>query len=178
MPFDLADTQDDFERFVRDNTASLLVTAHLLSGNAASAEDLVQDTLTRLYPKWGRVIGADVPIAYVRRSLINGFLNTRRGQAGRERPTDALPEQPTTVDFAAAVSDRDQVWRLLTTLPDRQRAAVVLRFFHDLSDEAAAKILGCRVGTVRSLISRGLTTLRGHAAQAGVAAAMQEVTDA
>jgi len=56
------------------------------------------------------------------------------------------------------------VWGLLRTVPDRQRAALVMRFFHDLPDEEIADALGCRIGTVRSLISRGLASLRERSA--------------
>ena len=59
------------------------------------------------------------------------------------------------IDAVAALADRDQVWRLLATLSERQRAAIVLRFFHDMADGEIADALGCRVGTVRSSISRG-----------------------
>jgi len=62
----------------------------------------------------------------------------------------------------AQVADRDQVWILLGQLPNRQRAAVVMRYFHDLSDVEIGAALGCRVGTVRSLISRALASLRQH----------------
>jgi DNA-directed RNA polymerase specialized sigma24 family protein len=73
----------DFVSFVRANTAALSRTAYLLTGNAVAAEELVQDTLVRLYPKWDRVSAADVPIAYVRRSLANVFLNEKRRPARR-----------------------------------------------------------------------------------------------
>jgi RNA polymerase sigma factor (sigma-70 family) len=61
---------------------------------------------------------------------------------------------------AGRIADRDEIWTLLRQLPERQRAALVLRYFHDLPDEDIASTLDCRVGTVRSLISRGLAALR------------------
>lgn len=149
-----------FAQFVREQSATLLRSAYLLTGNAAAAEDLVQDTLLRLYPRWDRVLAADVPIAYVRRSLVNGFLNQRRRPANRELVVGELPERLTSRDIGVDVTNRDLVWRLLATLPDRQRAALVMRFFDDLTDAEIAESLGCRLGTVRSLISRGLAALR------------------
>ncbi|PZS20725.1 MAG: SigE family RNA polymerase sigma factor [Pseudonocardiales bacterium] len=156
----------DFASFVRANTAVLLRTAYLLTGSAPAAEELVQDTLARLYPKWERVSAADAPIAYVRRSLTNAFINERRRPASRVLALDTLPERRDGRDAAAELADRDEVWGLLRTLPERQRAALVMRYFEDLPDEEIADALGCRLGTVRSLISRGLASLREHSAAA------------
>jgi RNA polymerase sigma-70 factor (sigma-E family) len=149
-----------FAQFVREQTATLLRSAYLLTGNSTAAEDLVQETFVRLFPKWDRVQAADVPMAYVRRSMVNGFLNQRRRPSSRELVVDEVPERIDGRDIGVEVTNRDLVWRLLTTLPDRQRAALVMRFFEDLADEQIAESLGCRLGTVRSLISRGLAALR------------------
>lgn len=149
-----------FAGFVREHTPALLRTAYLLTGNAQSAEELVQDTLVRLYPKWDRVAAADVPLAYVRKSLTNGYINQQRRAARREFAYEDVPERIDPVDTIGRFADRDLIWAGLRFLPQRQRAALVLRFFEDLSDEDSAAVLGCRVGTVRSLISRGLATLR------------------
>lgn len=158
----------EFAPFVRDNTAALLRTAYLLTGSASAAEELVQDTFARLYPKWARIEAAEVPLAYVRRAMTNGFINQQRRADRREFAVETVPELADGWDAAAQLADRDEVWALLRTLPDRQRAALVLRYFHDLPDEQIASTLECRVGTVRSLISRGLATLRnGSAATAG-----------
>ncbi|MDQ2750149.1 MAG: SigE family RNA polymerase sigma factor [Actinomycetota bacterium] len=154
----------EFAAFVRANTATLLRTAYLLTGNAPAAEELVQDTLVRLYPKWHLVAAADAPVAYVRRSLANGFVNERRRPASRELVLDVLPERSDVRDAATELVDRDEVWGLLRTLPDRQRAALVMRYFDDLPDDQIADALGCRAGTVRSLISRGLAALREQSA--------------
>jgi RNA polymerase sigma-70 factor (sigma-E family) len=151
-----------FAGFVREHTPALLRTAYLLTGNAQSAEELVQDTLARLYPKWDRVAHADVPLAYVRRSLTNGYINYQRRAARREYPHDHVPERVDPRDELTQLADRDQIWAGLRFLPERQRAALVLRFFEDMTDEESAAALGCRVGTVRSLISRGLAALRAQ----------------
>jgi RNA polymerase sigma-70 factor (sigma-E family) len=159
-----------FAQFVRDQTGTLLRSAYLLTGSTSSAEDLVQDTFLRLYPKWQRVMSADVPIAYVRRALVNGFLNQRRRPASREIVVADLPEQVDGRDIGLDISNRDLIWRLLDTLSDRQRAALVMRYFHDLADDEIAEGLSCRLGTVRSLISRGLAALRDEAARSQAAA--------
>jgi RNA polymerase sigma-70 factor (sigma-E family) len=154
------DGGEEFARFVRAHMGALLKTAYLLTGNRDTAEELVQDTLVRLLPKWQRVEQAEVPLAYVRRCVVNGFINDRRRPASRELVTDLLPEISDERDIASDVSDRDLVWQLLASLPVRQRAALVMRFYHDLSDEQSAEYLQCRPGTVRSLVSRALSTLR------------------
>jgi RNA polymerase sigma-70 factor (sigma-E family) len=151
-----------FAGFVREHTPALLRTAYLLTGNAQQAEELVQDTLVRLYPKWDRVEAADVPLAYVRRSLTNGYINQQRRASRREFAYEDVPERVDPYDPTNQLADRDHIWAGLRELSERQRAALVLRFFEDLSDEQTAAALGCRVGTVRSLISRGLAVLRAQ----------------
>src|SRR5580693_7459146 len=90
-----------FAAFVRAHTATLLRTAYLLTGSSSAAEELVQDTLVRLYPKWDKVEQADAPIAYVRRATVNGFLNGRRRPgATREFAVDMLPERWNGSDLA------------------------------------------------------------------------------
>jgi RNA polymerase sigma-70 factor (sigma-E family) len=154
------DTDRDFSRFVHEHTPALMRTAYLLTGNVLAAEELVQDTLVRLYPKWQLVQSAEVPLAYVRRSLANGFVNHTRRASRRETAVDFLPDLPDDADHPGRFDDRDQLWSLLRTLPQRQRVALVLRYFHDLPDDEIGSALGCRIGTVRSLISRGLSALR------------------
>ena len=153
----------DFTCFVRENTSALMRTAYLLTGDGSAAEELVQDTLVRLYPKWQLVQAADVPIAYVRRSLANGFVNHTRRASRRETAVEFIPELPDIDDRPGQLDDRDQLWAMLRTLPERQRAALVLRYFHDLPDDEIGTALGCRIGTVRSLVSRGLVAMREHA---------------
>jgi len=156
----LVRTEEGFALFVREHSSALLRTAYLLTGDRSSAEELVQDTLVRLFPKWERVAAADAPLAYVRRSLSNAWVNQRRRAVRREHAFADVPERPDERDPFGQLAERDRIWAGLADLPDRQRAAIVLRFYEDLSDADTADALGCRVGTVRSLISRGLATLR------------------
>ena len=149
-----------FAAFVREHTPALLRTAYLLTGDTVNAEELVQDTMARLYPKWERVAAADVPLAYVRRALANGYVNQRRRASRREFAFADVPENPDQRDPLGQLADRDAIWAGLSTLPERQRTALVLRYFEDLADDDIAVAIGARVGTVRSLISRGLATLR------------------
>ena len=168
---------DSYETFVRLHAEVLFTTAYMLTGNATEAEELLQDTLVRLYPKWSRVMAADLPLAYVRRSLANAFVSARRRPASRELSLSGLPDRSRGPDLAEGVADRDELWQLLATLPARQRAALVLRFLYDLPDGDIAAALGCRTATVRSLTSRGAAALRASYARADAAAA-EGATDA
>jgi RNA polymerase sigma-70 factor (sigma-E family) len=156
-----------FTGFVREHTSALLRTAYLLTGNGDAAEELVQDTLVRLYPKWDRVAAAEVPVAYVRRALTNGYINQRRRASSRDQRYADVPDRGDPRDAVAEFADRDEMWTILHGLPDRQRAALVLRFYEGLPDEQIAAALGCRLGTVRSLVSRGLAALRVQLSEPG-----------
>jgi RNA polymerase sigma-70 factor (sigma-E family) len=154
-----------FVEFVRANYTGLFRTAVLLTPNSASAEDLVQDTLAKLYPVWWRVEQADSPIAYVRASLTNTFLTSQRRKASTELVTDAPPDTVGGRDAGDIVTDRRFATQLLAQLNQRQRAAIVMRYLHDLDDEQIAAALGCRRSTARSLISRGLAAMRAESAR-------------
>jgi RNA polymerase sigma-70 factor (sigma-E family) len=150
------------EEFMQANVTTLLRKAYLLTGSGPAAEDLVQDTLVRLYPQWGRVETAEVPLAYVRRSLTNTYLNQRRKGVHREISVDLVPDEPARRSTEKDVANREEVRALLRSLNQRQQAALVLRFYEGFDDTEIAENLGCRTGTVRSLISRGLATLRAR----------------
>ncbi|UQX87905.1 SigE family RNA polymerase sigma factor [Jatrophihabitans telluris] len=153
-------TATDFAPFVHAHSASLFRTAVLLTRDRGAAEDLVQETFTRLYPVWSKVMQADAPFAYVRRSMLNTFLNSQRKKSGHELLYDRPPEIVGDPDPAVAVSDAELVRRLLDRLEPRPRAVLVLRFLHDLPDEQIATELGIRRASVRSIASRALRGLR------------------
>jgi RNA polymerase sigma-70 factor (sigma-E family) len=156
-----------FEHFVRAHTTELLRTAFLLTGSRYSAEELVQDTLAHLYPQWHRVSAAEAPVAYVRRSLANRFVSRHRSPANRDLAMWELPDGWDGKDLSETVTTRRMIWQLLGELPNRQRTAVVLRYFNDLTDAQIADVLGCRPGSVRSLISRAVGAMRGEGGQGG-----------
>jgi len=170
-------TDEQFAMFVRTHTAALLKTGYLLTRDAGEAEELVQDTLVWLYPRWTQVLEADHPLAYVRKAVVNRFLAGRRRMSATEvhyDPTlERFTDRPGRRDETAEVDERLAIWDELGELSERQRAAIVLRFFHDLPDDEVAQVLDCRVGTVRSLISRSLNALRrkGNFADDGVGSA-------
>ena len=146
-----------FDRFVAEHRTGLVRIAALLSGSVAQGEDLVQDVLIRLYPRWGSL--AD-PLPYVRRCVTNEFLSWRRRWSTRHIrvvPDAVLAER--TVDPWHDTSD-PELWARVQQLPRQQRAAVVLRFYAGLDDAEIGAALGCRPATVRGNISRGLASLR------------------
>jgi RNA polymerase sigma-70 factor (sigma-E family) len=149
-----------FEQFVREHASALFRTAFLLTGNRYEAEDLLQDTLARLYPKWAAVMAADWPAAYVRRSLMNRYVSQRRSPDSRTESNWELPDGWDGTDLGETVSTSRTVWQLLATLPHKQRAALVMRYFEDLPEADVAQALGVRPVSVRSLVSRGIAAMR------------------
>ncbi|MFI1993731.1 SigE family RNA polymerase sigma factor [Actinoplanes sp. NPDC020271] len=155
-----SERDEQFHDFVADRRKWLLQTARLLTaGDPHLAEDLVQTALTKLYVSWAAFRRADNPDGYLRRVLVNAFLRERRRSWWRfERPSDRLPDraeaQSVSVDLDPELS------RALSQLPRRMRAAVILRFFHDLDVAETAAALSCSTGTVKSQTARALDKLR------------------
>ena len=153
------DWDSDFTTFIREHTDVLFRSAVALTGDSSSAADLVQDTLTQLYPKWQRVQAADSEIAYVRKSMLNRFLSNSRRRS-RETLVAEVPERADASSPHGKWLDADDVVGQLGLLPSRQRGALVLRYLLDLDDQAGAAAIGCQVATFRSLTRRGLLKLR------------------
>jgi RNA polymerase sigma-70 factor (sigma-E family) len=152
---------ESFDAFVHAHQRALVRYAALLAGSAADAEDLVQEVLVRVYRRWAAIRATEGDeYAYVRRAVTNEFLSWRRRWHTRHvSPAgDHLPDRPHH-DPAPAEPD-ERLWQLLRELPRQQRAALVLRFYEDLTDAEIAGILKCRESTVRGYVSRGLSALR------------------
>ncbi|HWU19918.1 MAG TPA: SigE family RNA polymerase sigma factor [Nocardioides sp.] len=149
--------EHSFEAFVAADGARLGRLCHQLTGSHDDALDLAQDVLTRVWQRWSRVAAAEHPYAYVRRIAVNMHLNSIRKR--RPTPSDVEPVDR-AVDPDLDRRPDDELWHALHRLPARQRAALVLRYYEDLPDEETAAVLGCRRATVRSLVARGLETLR------------------
>jgi RNA polymerase sigma-70 factor (sigma-E family) len=154
-----AERPADFESYAAVRRAHLRRTAYLLTGDWDRAEDVVQDTLTKLFVHWRRASRADDLDAYVRRMLVNAFLSERRRPWRRERSTDELPDT-SYADPSGGSDDRDELRRALVSLGPSQRAVIVLRYWDDLSVEQTADALGCSTGNVKSQSARGLAHLR------------------
>ena len=154
-----------FEAWARANGAQLRRAALLLTGNAHDADELVQDTMMRVYAKWPRIRDMENRDGYARRVLVNRHLSLgRRLQRFKARQdvlvdsASAGEEPPDTTLIAHA-----DLQRALMTLGPRQRAVVVLRYYLDLPDAQVAEILDCAPSTVRTQALRALATLRKSA---------------
>lgn len=145
-----------FER----HAPSALRLAYLLTGDRQVAEDLVQDAFVKMFRRWRNLRDPGAFDAYLRKTVVNlarsGFRRKRleREHLERERRDAALPAQ------APGFEDREELLRALAKLPDRQRAAVVLRHLEDLSEQQTAHVLDCSISAVKSASSRGIAKLR------------------
>jgi RNA polymerase sigma-70 factor (sigma-E family) len=155
----------EFSEYVAARQRALLRSAWLLTGDWASAEDLVQTALVRAWPHWRRLPDEHAAEAYVRRVMLNTWSSWWRRRWRGETPTADLPERPAPpgdADLRTALVDA------VRRLPRRQRAVVVLRYLDDLSEAGTAEVLGCSVGTVKSQASRALAALRRDPRLAGL----------
>jgi RNA polymerase sigma-70 factor (sigma-E family) len=135
--------------------------AFLLTGDRISAEDLLQEAFVRVVGRFGHLRVPDAFGAYLRRTIVNLHTSHLR----RKRLERAYLERERSVHTGSpdAMSDagvRDELWRTLLRLPPRQRAAVVLRFYEDLSERETAEVLRCSPAAVKSLVARAMDSLR------------------
>ena len=145
-----------FDAFVRARLPALMRFAHAVCGDPHTAADLVQDALERTGLHWDRIDRSGDPEAYVRRAIVNGRISRWR-KLRRESLVDLVPDHAPYVDRSTR---DDTMWQLLATLPRRQRAVLVLRYYEDQSEEQIAATLGCAPGTVKSQASKALAKLR------------------
>ncbi len=148
-----------YVEFVTGRWPALFRLSYLLTGAHEPAEDLLQSVLMKAYASWGRIHRMESPDAYVRRMLVNGAISAGKRGWRREHPTEQVPETARTGHEQGYV-DRAALWPVVQTLPPRQRAVVVLRYYEDLSEEEIARVLGCSRGTVKSQASDALKSLR------------------
>lgn len=153
----MGSVREDFSEFVAGNATRLLRMAVLLTDDRAAAEDLLQDTLERVYVAWPRV---EEPFAYVRTALVRQATNRWRRRARRPEAPLMDWDPASSLDHSQRTVERITLHGALAALPPRQRAVVVLRFLEDLSEAETARHLGCSAGTVKSQSSRALTRLR------------------
>jgi RNA polymerase sigma-70 factor (sigma-E family) len=150
----------DFAEFMTAHQRPMLRFAAALCGDGRLAEDIVADVFGRVFEGWQRISGLERPDAYVRRMVVNEFISRKR----RERRTSVVASVDENAelspDHAQSHAERDALRIRMASLPARQRAALVLRYYEGMDDSEIAGFLGCATGTVRSLISRALVTLR------------------
>ncbi len=154
----------DFADFVAARSPALFRAAYLMVGDHGLAQDLVQEALTKTYVAWPRLREVANAEAYTRKAITTTYISWwRRRSWNAERPRDDVPDAPPghgSVDQHAEVVDREWLWCELQCLPPRQRAAIVLRYYEDLTEAQTAEAMGCAVGTVKSQVAHGLKRLR------------------
>jgi RNA polymerase sigma-70 factor (sigma-E family) len=155
----MTDVDERFTAFVRDRGEHHVCVAALLTGDWQAGEDLVQASLVKLYRAWPRLRVDGDPDAYLRRIMTNTRRSWWRARWRRETPTGDLPET-VVADFAEGQALGATLRRALQALPERQRAALVLRYYADLPEAEVADLLDCSRGTVKTHTYRGLRALR------------------
>ncbi|KAA1422927.1 sigma-70 family RNA polymerase sigma factor [Mumia zhuanghuii] len=148
----------DAEAFVREHATWLVRLAYLLTSSREDALDLAQETCERIWRSWESVVAADDSRAYAATIMTN----LQRSRWRRKRPFE-IPYEDARHDAPARTMGFDEVDAIrqgLDRLSDRQRKAIVLRYWLDLDDVTIAEALGCRPATVRSLLARGIARLR------------------
>lgn len=148
-----------FRDYVRTRSRSLLRTAYLLTGNTADAEDLVQSALAKTYLAWDRIADRGALDGYVRRAMVNTHISWWRRRRLEEFPTDEIPDQA-VADHAVHSDLQESLRRAIDRLPQRMRAAIMLRYYDDMTDAEIADVLGVSLGTVKSTVSRAVAKLR------------------
>jgi RNA polymerase sigma-70 factor (sigma-E family) len=153
-----AELEGEYVEYVTAKLAALRRLAFLLSGDEHRADDLVQQTITKLYERWRRIRTVTHLDRYVRTMLIRTFLDERRRfWSARVTLTGDPPEAP---GQGVDLESRQVLRSALDRVPRRQRTVLVLRFLCDLSVDEVAQIMECSAGTVKSQTHHGLAALR------------------
>ncbi len=153
----------DLERLYEQHAPGALRLAYVLTGDRDLAQDLVQDAFVRIIGRLGQLRNEQAFDAYLRRTVVNlsyGTFRRRRVERAWLAKERGAVRRDTDGPEGEGLEDRDELWHRLASVAPRQRAALVLRYYEDLSEEQAASVLGCSTRALRSLTSRGLQALR------------------
>jgi RNA polymerase sigma-70 factor (sigma-E family) len=156
----MSDQDAGFAAYFAARSDAMRGTAYLLCGDWHRAEDLVQQTFTKLYLAWRRIQRHEVMDSYTRQTLIRTFLSERRRGWFRNESVGSPSTEPAAPP-AGFPDERLMLLEALAKVAPRQRAVLVLRYWEDQSVEQTAELLECSTGTVKSQAARGLATLRG-----------------
>ena len=151
-----------FRDYVSTRSRALMRTAYLLTGNVPDAEDLVQAALAKTYLAWDRIEDRGALDGYVRRAIVNTHISWWRRRRVEEYPTDEIPDQA-IADHTGNSDLQESMRRAVDRLPERMRAAVMLRYYEDMTEAEVAEALGVSLGTVKSTVSRAMAKLRDDA---------------
>ena len=156
----MSDRDATFEAYFAARSDAMRGTAYLLCGDWHRAEDLVQQTFTKIYLAWRRIQRHEALDNYTRQTLVRTFLSERRRGWFRHESVES-PALDRASPSAGLTDERLMLLEALMKVPPRQRAVLVLRYWADQSIEQTAELLGCSAGNVKSQAARGLATLRG-----------------
>jgi RNA polymerase sigma-70 factor (sigma-E family) len=152
---------DAFTEFVATRSVSLLRTAYLLTGQRQLAEDLLQAALIQAYPLVGGMRQPRAAEAAVHTAMVRALLRRRKRRASTHQMRSVNPP-----DLQAKPTDDDdpprRLWPIVLTLPPRQRAVIVLRYYEDLNEPQTAAILGCSTEAVTTHNAKAMRTLRSY----------------
>lgn len=154
----------DFADFIEMNLKEFSRYAHALAANQDDAQDILSESLIKAFMAWPRISAMDHPIGYIRKIIVNTVISDGRkwyNQNIAPYLTDQVPDTP-TIDHYWRVHQLDELNHLLTVLPKRQAAMIVMRYYLNLSDTEISDRLRCSAVTVRSTISRALTVVRNN----------------
>jgi len=153
----MSDRDSEFKDFFEAEFRPLRRLGYLLTGDWSEAEDLAQEAMVRTYRSWSSIRDRERPGAYARTVLVNRRRSLLRRSVIAQRHAEQLRSEEYAPDFG---EDGMLLWNAIASLPRRQRAALVLRFYEDLPEAEIAQILQAPVGTVKSLVHRGIAKLR------------------
>ncbi|MFI5607446.1 SigE family RNA polymerase sigma factor [Amycolatopsis sp. NPDC051903] len=153
--------EQEFAEYFSAKRDAVRRTAYLLCGDWHKADDLAQTAFVALHRRWKKIRDRAATDAYVRKTLVRAVIDESRRPWRREWQTEVLPE-PASDDpgLAERIATREDLLAALKEVPPKQRAVLVLRFFEGLDVTAAAGVLGCSEGNVKSQTARGLANLR------------------
>jgi RNA polymerase sigma-70 factor, ECF subfamily len=152
---------EEFDEFMTSSWSSLYRTAVLMTGDAHLAEDLLQNTMGKVYKSWPRFSRVEHPRSYARTILANEVSSWWRKRSSSELPTEPWPEQTSTDGHDDRIAQADLMWQALRQLPARQRAVMVLRYYEDLTGAEIATALGISEGAVKAHAHQALRSLEG-----------------
>ncbi|MEV6413741.1 SigE family RNA polymerase sigma factor [Kribbella sp. NPDC051718] len=156
----MSDRDAAFEAYFTARSGAMRGTAFLLCGDWHRAEDLVQQTFTKIYLAWRRIEQRESMDNYTRQTLVRTFLSERR-RAWFRHESIGSPASDRAAPAAELTEERLVLMEALVKVPPKQRAVLVLRYWEDQSVEQTASLLDCSTGNVKSQAARGLATLRG-----------------
>jgi RNA polymerase sigma-70 factor (sigma-E family) len=147
----------------RAHYRSLVRLAALLLDDVGTSEEVVQDAYIRMHGAWNRIKDPDKALPYLRTTVVNlSRSRMRRRQVAQKHAPKPMPDAPSAEYGAIALAERDAVIGALRTLPDKQREALVLRYYGDLSEADIAAAMGVSQGAVKSHLHRGKAALARH----------------